>query len=516
MKRNPSGLYVHAVCFIISIGGLLLGISANVSGASRYFGDFFGLTAGSLAEGLAVGMTMLATFIGNFFAGNISNRIGRKKALMLAAALFSFCTLGSALSQTYVFFLISRFIGGLGIGISLLVAPLYLAEIAPASRRGFFVSFNQLNIGIGYLLAYASNTLVNGLVTDPELKWRFMLGAGFVFPVLYLAGLAFVPESPLWLAARGKRAEAAHAAAKTGADIPEERSAPQEIPSRKQWRLLFNRKMRLVLAVAFSIAFFQMASGINAVLFYAPKVFRMAGFGGDSSFLQSNLVGICMVVMTLVSMAAIDRIGRRPLLIVGVSIMIAAFATISGSFYAARYVPDTAKSAALTEQIARQSPQEAKKVEAALQQISQAGPAKEKVLFRRFKAAIDDETLYSKYKSSVSDISANINSGLVLIAILMAVIGFSISLGPVTWAFLSEVFPFRVKGLGISLAGMFNGMTSFAVTTLFPFETEHLGSGNTFLLYAIIMIACLLCVLTFYPETKGRKLEEVERELIKE
>lgn len=141
---------------------------------------------------------MLATFIGNFFAGNVSERIGRKKSLILAALLFCFCTLGSALSQTYLFFLISRFIGGLGIGISLLVVPMYIAELAPSDKRGFLVSFNQLNIGVGYLVAYASNTLVNGWFDSPELKWRWMLGLGTLFPIIYLIGLTFVPESPVW------------------------------------------------------------------------------------------------------------------------------------------------------------------------------------------------------------------------------------------------------------------------------------------------------------------------------
>ena len=143
-KRNNAYLYI--TCFIVSIGGLLLGISANVSGASMYFGDFFGLQSGSFQEGLAVSITMLATFIGNFFAGNVSERIGRKKSLILAALLFCFCTLGSALSQTYLFFLISRFIGGLGIGISLLVVPMYIAELAPSDKRGFLVSVSYTHL----------------------------------------------------------------------------------------------------------------------------------------------------------------------------------------------------------------------------------------------------------------------------------------------------------------------------------------------------------------------------------
>ena len=442
--------YTDIVCLIISLGGLLLGISANVSGASMYFVDYFGLQTGSFAEGLSVSMTMLATFIGNFFAGNICDRTGRKRALVLAAILFSFCTLGSAMSRDYVFFLVSRFVGGLGIGISLLVVPLYISEIAPASRRGFLVSFNQLNIGLGYLLAYLCNSLINGSVSDIDLRWRLMLGAGFIFPLVYLVGLAFVPESPAWLVRHGRSDKALEIAGKTGADLPENSSDTGGLPYRSQWRLLFSRKMKLVVAIAFSIAFFQMAGGINVVLFYTPKLLEMGGFSSADSFVQSNLVGIFMVIMTIVSMVLIDRTGRKPLLIAGTSVMILAFAVIAFSFYSSRQGQMTETSSAI-----------------------------------------------------------------ILIAMLAVVAGFSVSLGPITWAYLSEVFPYQVKGLGISLAGMFNGIVSFAVTTLFPMEVEHIGSGNTFLIYMILMIACLVCIMTFYPETKGRSLAEIEKELVR-
>lgn len=418
MKRITN---VTVSSLIISIGGLLLGISANVSGASVYFGDFFHLKEGTFLEGLSVSITMLATFIGNFFAGRISDRLGRRRSLMLAAALFSFCTLGSAMSGTYAFFLISRFIGGFGIGISLLVAPLFIAEIAPDSRRGFLVSFNQMNIGIGYLVAYLSNTFVNNAFDDPEIKWRMMLGTGFIFPLVYFVSLIFVPESPVWTSLKTCRTD-------------------EGISFSSQWKALFNRKMVRVLAIAFSIAFFQMASGINVVLFYAPKIFELAGFAGGESFFQSNMIGVTMVLMTVVSMVLIDRLGRKPLLILGSLIMIAGYA--------------------------------------------------------------------------VTGIFMDRSPVIVLVAIICVVIGFSISLGPVMWAYLAEIFPVEVKGLGISLAGMFNGVISFLVTTLFPLEVERFGTGNTFMIYMVIMIACLVCVLSFYPETKGKSLTEIESKLV--
>ena len=143
---NKLNRYTLLLTFIVSIGGLLLGISANVSGASEFYRSYFELKVGSFLEGFGVSIAMLATFIGNFNAGTISDKIGRKKALLLAAFLFSFCTLGSGLATNYTFFLISRFIGGLGIGISLLVVPMFIAEFAPSEKRGFLVSFNQLNI----------------------------------------------------------------------------------------------------------------------------------------------------------------------------------------------------------------------------------------------------------------------------------------------------------------------------------------------------------------------------------
>ena len=208
--------------------------------------------------------------------------------------------------------------------------------------------------------------------------------------------------------------------------------------------------MKLVVAIAFSIAFFQMAGGINVVLFYTPKLLEMGGFSSADSFVQSNLVGIFMVIMTIVSMVLIDRTGRKPLLIAGTSVMILAFAVIAFSFYSSRQGQMTETSSAI-----------------------------------------------------------------ILIAMLAVVAGFSVSLGPITWAYLSEVFPYQVKGLGISLAGMFNGIVSFAVTTLFPMEVEHIGSGNTFLIYMMLMIACLVCIMTFYPETKGRSLAEIEKELVR-
>ncbi len=531
--------YTLLLTFIVSIGGLLLGISANVSGASEFYRSYFDLKVGSFLEGFGVSIAMLATFIGNFNAGTISDKIGRKKALLLAAFLFSFCTLGSGLATNYTFFLISRFIGGLGIGISLLVVPMFIAEFAPSEKRGFLVSFNQLNIGIGFLLAYVINSLTIKYIPDPDLTWRWMLGIGFVFPAVYFVALFFVPESPRWLINRGRNEEAKKVMKKIGG----EEYAETEYQQIKQainfsgegekktaygqlLGELFSKPMRLVLLIAFSVAFFQMASGFNSVMFFVPRIFRLAGFGGTGSFFMSNLVGIAMVVMTVISMFLIDRLGRKPLLLIGVSLMLVSLMVSAWSFSESTYTIEKDD----VEQIVQnaETNEVAGVLSKALSKSKNIVFKNELTFFHQFKSDIHSEVdrigkedkeyadyIYSKYRGNLVDATISINSLVVMIAILCFVVGFAISLGPVTWALLSEVFPGKLRGLGISIAGTLNGLTSFIVTTIFPIELEHLGSGTTFFIYGILMFVFILMVIKWFPETKGKTLEEIEAELVK-
>jgi MFS family permease len=552
------------MAFIVSIGGLLLGISANVSGASEFYRTYFNLKTGSFLEGFGVSIAMLSTFIGTFNAGILSDKIGRKRSLLLAAFLFSFCTLGSGLATSFTFFLISRFIGGLGIGISLVVVPMFIAEFSPSDKRGFLVSFYQLNIGIGFLLAYVLNSIVISQIADTAIVWRWMLGVGVIFPVIYFILLLFVPESPRWLIINGKVEKAKKLMVKMGGEAFAEnefaqikqsasQSGAQEKSSYKNsWKLLFSNKMRLVVLVAFSVAFFQMASGFNSVMFFAPKIFRLAGFSGTGSFLQSNLIGITMVVMTIVSMLLIDRLGRRPLLLIGVSLMAVSLLISTVAFNQAKYVlhnSDIAK-------VAGEGTPESAFVAEILRPYTEKVYSGETTFFHQFRNDILIKTralveqkqsdpnalvafgstitggfsknkssgeivnelsgsVYSDYKDKLLDVTISIQSMLVMISILCFVIGFSISLGPITWALLSEVFPAQVRGLGISIASTLNGITSFVVVTILPIELEYLGSSTTFLIYGILMLIFIVMVIKWFPETKGKSLEEIEAELVK-
>ncbi len=564
MKKN--NWYVVILAFIVSIGGLLLGISANVSGASEFYRSYFGLKVGSFLEGLGVSIAMLATFLGTFTAGTLSDKIGRKKSLLLAAFLFSFCTLGSGLATNYTFFLLSRFIGGYGIGISLVVVPMFIAEFAPSDKRGFLVSFNQLNIGIGFLLAYLLNSIVIGQIEDTSVVWRWMLGVGVVFPVIYFVSMLFVPESPRWLINNGKPEKAKKLMAKIGGDEYAEQEFAQICKAAEQtgtkektsykdtWKELFSNKMRLVILVAFSVAFFQMASGFNSVMFFAPKIFRIAGFSGTGSFLQSNLIGVTMVVMTIVSMFLIDRLGRRPLLLIGGTIMTVSLLASTYAFKQATFQlnSDSIETIVGTEQTEEtvflkeiltpyvgaintnetkyfhQFRDDVKKGVSRLVE-TQTNDPKRQVAFGNLieetsKNNLTTEqiieevsaSIYSDYKDKLLDATINIQSVLVMICILGFVIGFSISIGPITWALLSEVFPGKVRGLGISIASTLNGLTSFITVTILPIELEHLGSSTTFFIYGILMFIFLLMVIKWYPETKGKSLEEIEAELVKQ
>lgn len=613
MNKN---LYTTGIALIVSIGGLLLGISATISGASEFYRNYFDITLGSFWEGFAVGIAMLGTFIGNFFAGSIGDKMGRKKALLVAAVLFGVCTVGSGLATNYPFFLFTRFIGGLGIGISLLVAPLFIAEFSPSEKRGFLVSFNQMNIGIGYLLAYLSNTIVLNLVPNPDQTWRWMLGVGIIFPVAYFLMMLLVPESPRWLLMRKKDKQALKVLDKIGGDEYARRVYDEMKNSiekenhkstdsfRSMWKELFSKKMNLILFVGFSVAFFQQISGINAVFFFAPKILRMAGFGGSGSFIQANLIGICMVVMTIVSMFLIDRLGRKPLMIIGVSIMIVALAGSSWFFKKASYVVESDDIALISESIIddaivntaqsngiknihyssiemngekallMNNDEIVATVELASEEMLRAKNEAifiehiltgylnktfkgENAFFHLFKKDLEfsiekyvstklesqlfnidafadvinaqlsqhvnqkviaegiSESVYAKQKDRLLDATININSTMLMISIIMVIVGFSISLGPITWTLLSEIFPGKLRGIGISIAGALNGVTSFVVSTIFPIELEHIGAGNTFLIYAIFMIVCLISVLKYYPETKGKTLAQIEKELVR-
>jgi MFS family permease len=521
MKSNK--LFSVIISLIVALGGFLLGFdSAVISGATPFYKVSFNLDTGSWLIGFSVGSIILGAILGNIIAGTLADRFGRKKILIFTALLFAYCAAGTSMSHNVIFFISARIIGGIGVGMAILIAPMYIAEIAPRKLRGTLVTFNQLNIVLGISIAYFSNYFIQQSISDPELKWRWMLGVGLIPAVLYFICLFFVPRSPRWLMAKGKDEEAMVVLTKVnGKDQAEiefkeiRESLNKDINSEKSsFREVFSKKMKTVLVIGLGIAFFQQITGINAIFYYAPMIFELAGGGKDAAFMQAIIIGLTNVVMTVVAMFLIDRLGRKPLLIIGsIGITISLFIT-GFSFGNAKYsINETG-----LEQIQKEietgiHPQNALPVVEKLTKLTDKVYTREETFFNEIKAEIG-QVNYNLYKELILKNSITIRSIWVLIGLIMYVASFAISLGPVMWALLSEIFPNKLRGLAISIVGFWNSIVSFSVASVFPMELEKLGSAMTFYLFAGFGFLTLLFVLRYIPETKGKSLEEIETLLV--
>ena len=314
MKRT--GIYVVSVTLVAAIGGLIFGFdTAIVAGATRYMKEQFSLN--SLQEGWAVAVVLIGCMFGAGLAGPISDRIGRRRFMLISAALFLVSAAGCALPRTIAEFVVFRFVGGLGIGSAAVLSPLYIAEIAPARIRGALVSVNQLAIVTGILLAYFVNWLFAG--AGPS-NWRWMYAMGAVPSIVFFLLLLRVPESPRWLVKNGRedearnvltRADTAEAAAGAIREIKDALSLEEG-----SFREIFRPAFRRPLLIAVALAVFQQVTGINAILYYAPRIFEDAGFARMSAIGQSTIVGLVNMLFTVVAIVLADKVGRRPLLLV--------------------------------------------------------------------------------------------------------------------------------------------------------------------------------------------------------
>jgi len=314
MRRTT--FYVVSVTLVAAIGGLIFGFdTAIVAGATRYMKEQFSLD--SLQEGWVVAVVLIGCMFGAGLAGPISDRIGRRRFMRISAVLFLVSAAGCALPRTIAEFVVFRFVGGLGIGSAAVLSPLYIAEIAPARIRGALVSVNQLAIVTGILLAYFVNGLFAG--AGPS-NWRWMYAMGAIPSIVFFLLLLRVPESPRWLVKNGRedeartvltRADSAEAAAGAIREIKDALSLEEG-----SFREIFRPAFRRPLLIAVALAVFQQVTGINAILYYAPRIFEDAGFARMSAIGQSTIVGLVNMLFTVVAIVLADKVGRRPLLLV--------------------------------------------------------------------------------------------------------------------------------------------------------------------------------------------------------
>ncbi len=457
------------VALTVALGGFLMGFDASViSGVVGFIEPEFELSKFEL--GWAVASLTLTSTLAMMVSGPISDRFGRRPVLKAAALLFTVSALASAVAPDYITLVVARMLGGFGVGAALIIAPMYIAELAPAGLRGRLVSFNQLNIVIGISAAYFSNYLILSLGQSDvawaealrlgDWSWRWMLGVEALPAIFYFFALLFVPESPRWLVMKGRDGDALGILEQvSGREQAEEdlgavrESLDAEAGEEKgSLRELFQPAMKLVLTIGISVAILQQITGINSVFFYAPMIFEQSGIGTDAAFMQAVMVGIVNLVFTVTAILLIDKLGRRPLLLSGLFIIASCMLLLAWGFSSASYTPDGEL--------------------------------------------------------------VGVNPVIVLIGILGFVAGFAVSLGPVMWVLFSELFPNRIRGIAISFVGLINSSISFLVQLVFPWELENFGPSTTFLIYGLFAVAGLIFVWRTLPETKGRSLEQLEAELV--
>jgi sugar porter (SP) family MFS transporter len=435
---------------VAALGGFLFGFdTAVISGTTHWLEDFFQLSKATL--GFTVASAIFGTIAGSLVVGRPADIIGRRNVLFILALLYLVSALGSAMAQHWIMFLIYRFIGGIGVGGSSVVAPMYIAEITPARLRGRMVAIVQVNVVSGMMIAYLSNYVIASLELG-AVEWRWMLGVEAVPAFVFFMLLFFIPLSPRWLVAKKNEDQAARVLAICGTDHGSiedeiiEIRASLDLKTDHRRERFFSGKFLKPILLAMTIAVFNQLSGINAVLYYAPHIFRMAGAGGASALLQSVAIGGTFVLFTALALTVIDRIGRKKLMVVGSIGYILSLAVVAWAFYT--------------------------------------------------------------YGTTFSEAGGKV----VLVSILVFVAAHSFGQGTVIWVFISEVFPNRVRARGQALGSFTHWFMAAVISWTFPVIADISG-GHTFAFYALCMVGQLIWVLAIMPETKGLSLEEIQKQM---
>ncbi len=514
-------LFTTRIALIVALGGFLMGCDASViSGVNKFVQIDFNLT--DLELGFSVSSLTIIAALAMMISGPLSDRFGRRVVLKACAIIFTVSAVGSALAPNFALFLIFRMLGGIGVGASLILAPMYIAEIAPPKERGKLVSFNQLNIVLGITVAFFSNYFILSLGDSDaewvqslgiaENNWRWMLGVEALPAVMYFFGLLTVPRSPRWLIMKAKVDEAKVVLRKFCSEEQAEKDMKAVTDSLKSGKdkkktsvmELFKPAMRLVITIGLVVGILQQITGINSVFFYAPMIFEQSGIGTDASFIQAILVGVTNLVFTILAMVLIDKLGRKPLLAFGVAGIAVFMALLAYGFDSATYSLTQDKINELSDTELRDEIG-----------VLVGKSFKNDVQYKNeIKSLLGNERA-KKYESELITAAISMNPSLILIGIIGFVACFAISLGPVMWVLFSELFPLKIRGIAISFVGFVNSAVSAGVQFIFPWELSTIGSAMTFLIYGLFAVVGLIFIIRVIPETKGKSLEELEAQLVK-
>jgi len=455
--------YLISISLISAMGGLLFGYDwVVIGGAKPFYEPFFGIAGNTVLQGWAMSCALAGCLIGAVLSGWLSDRLGRKKLLILAAGLFVAASLGTGNADSFNVFVLFRILGGVGIGLASNLSPMYIAEITPGKVRGRFVSINQLTIVIGILAAQ----LINWRIAQPvpmgatssdimvswngQTGWRWMFYACTVPAGLFFILMWFVPESPRWLAQNvANHSKARKILAKIGGNdyaVSEFASIEQTISETKgKTKLKFLKQPGIskLLFLGIVLAVFQQWCGINVIFNYAQEIFTNAGYSVSDIMFNIVITGCVNLIFTSIGMFTVDKLGRRALMLLGAGGLAGIYA-ILGTMY----------------------------------------------LF-------------------------HIQGLPLLIMVVSAIACYAMSLAPVTWVVLSEIFPNRMRGTAMSIATFSLWAACFILTYTFPLLNQLLKASGTFWLYGCICLLGFLFIQRRLPETKGKSLEEIEHELLK-
>ncbi|AWV43676.1 MFS transporter [Hafnia alvei] len=446
-KTRSNASLTFFVCFLAALAGLLFGLDIGViAGALPFISETFQIT--SSQQEWVVSSMMFGAAVGAVGSGWLNFRIGRKYSLMIGAILFVVGSLFSAFAPDVEILILSRVLLGLAVGIASYTAPIYLSEIAPEKIRGSMISMYQLMITIGILAAYLSDTAFSYTGA-----WRWMLGVITIPAILLLIGVFFLPDSPRWLAARGSDEKARRVLEKLRDTSEQAKSELDEIREslkvkQSGWALFINNKnFRRAVYLGVLLQVMQQFTGMNVIMYYAPKIFDLAGFASTSQQMWGTvIVGLVNVLATFIAIGLVDRWGRKPTLILGFIVM-----------------------------------------------------------------ALGMGTLGTMMNIGISSVFAQYFA---VIMLLIFIVGFAMSAGPLIWVLCSEIQPLKGRDFGITCSTATNWIANMIVGATFLTMLNSLGSAHTFWVYAGLNVLFIFITLALIPETKNISLEHIERNLM--
>ncbi len=450
--RKRLTVWTLGILGVTFLAGLLFGYDQGViSGALPILSSDLGLS--TLQAEVITSWVTLGALVGALVAGAVADRAGRRRAAMVAGVLFTLGAILEAAAPGANVLTIGRLVTGFGVGFASVVAPLYAAEMSPKRLRGRFVSSYQLAITVGIFIAYLVDDALTG-----EGRWRAMFAIAIVPGVLLIIGFTMVPESARWLLKVGRRDEARAALTKLDPEVADKELADVEADLEREaeegqatWGEVFSKGLRRPLSIGIGLAVFQQVTGINAIIYYANEIFARAGFTTAEQQSKATLyaVGLVNVLATLIAIAWIDRLGRRPLLFAGLTGMAVSLAMVGVSFAGFSNTP--------------------------------ADPT-----------------------------SVTVGGVITLVALVIFIASFAFSLGPITWTMIAEIFPNRVRGKAVSLATAVNWAAAFLVTQFFLSIVNAIGEATTFFIFSALCVVAFVWAYFRVPETRGRSLEEIQ------